>query len=136
VTGTLIWISTTADPQTRMVAARAELPNPQGRLRNETFGAGRIVLRDEKEAVVVPNEAVHWEGCCHVVFVRDKGFFDSENSPKVFHVRTARLGGKNEKYTEVIAGVLPGEVVASKGSDVLRAELLKNSLGEGCVCGK
>jgi multidrug efflux pump subunit AcrA (membrane-fusion protein) len=136
VTGTLIWISTTADPQTRMVAARAELPNPQGRLRNETFGAGRIVLRDEKEAVVVPNEAVHWEGCCHVVFVRDKRFFDGEDSPKVFHVRTVRLGGKNEKCTEVIAGVLPGEVVASKGSDVLRAELLKNSLGEGCVCGK
>ena len=136
VTGTLVWISTTADPQTRMVAARAELPNPQGRLRNETFGAGRIILREEQEAIVVPNEAVHWEGCCHVVFVRDKGFFHAQDSPKVFHVRTVRLGAKNEKYTEVIAGVLPGEVVASKGSDVLRAELLKNSLGEGCVCGK
>ena len=35
-----------------------------------------------------------------------------------------------------IAGVLPGEVVATKGSDVLRAELLKNNLGEGCCCGK
>jgi len=50
----------------------------------------------------------------------------------VFHVPTVRLGTKNEKYTEVLAGVLPGEVVAAKGSDVLRAELLKNSLGEGC----
>jgi cobalt-zinc-cadmium efflux system membrane fusion protein len=119
-----------------MVAARAELPNPQGRLRDETFGAGRIILREEKEAIVVPNEAVHWEGCCHVVFVRDKDFFHAQDSPKVFHVRTVRVGAKNEKYTEVIAGVLPGEVVASKGSDVIRAELLKNSLGEGCVCGK
>lgn len=136
VTGTLVWISTAADSQTRMVAARAELPNPQGRLRDETFGAGRIILREEKEAIVVPNEAVHWEGCCHVVFVRDKDFFHAQDSPKVFHVRTVRLGAKNEKYTEVIAGVLPGEVVASKGSDVIRAELLKNSLGEGCVCGK
>ncbi len=136
VTGTLIWISTAADSQTRMVAARAELPNPQSRLRDETFGAGNIILREDKEAMVVPNEAVHWEGCCHIVFVRDKGFFQAQDSPKVFHVRTVRLGAKNEKYTEVIAGVLPGEVVASKGSDVLRAELLKNSLGEGCVCGK
>ena len=136
MSGKLVWISTTADQQTRMVTVRAELPNPQGQLRNETFGAGRIILREEQEAIVVPNEAVHWEGCCHVVFVRDKGYFDSTDSPKVFHVRTVRLGAKNEKFTEIIAGVLPGEVVATKGSDVLRAELLKNNLGEGCCCGK
>lgn len=130
--GTLVWISTTADPQTRMVSVRAELSNPKGQLRNETFGAGKIVLREEQEAVTVPNAAIHWEGDCHVVFVRDKGFFDSPQSPKVFHVRTVRLGMRDEQSTEIIAGVLPGEVVAATGSDVLRAELLKNSLGEGC----
>ena len=135
VSGKLVWISTTADQQTRMVTVRAELPNPNGQLRNETFGAGRIVLREEQEAVVVPNEAIHWEGCCNIVFVRDKGYFDKD-SPKVFHVRTVRPGAKNEKATEIIAGVLPGEVVATKGSDALRAELLKNNLGEGCGCCK
>ena len=101
----------------------------EGTLRNETFGAGQIVLREEPEAIVVPNEAVHWEGCCHVVFVRDKDYFDSPESPKVFHVRTVRLGAKNEEFTEIIAGVLPGEVVATKGSDVLRAELLEEQPG-------
>jgi RND family efflux transporter MFP subunit len=132
VGGKLTWISTTADERTRTVKVRADLPNPDNQLRNETFGRGRIVLRDEPEAIVVPNEAVHWEGCCHVVFVRDKGSFDSDESYKVFHVRTVRLGVKNEKFTEVLAGVLPGEVVATQGSDVLRAQLLKNNLGEGC----
>ena len=132
VGGKLTWISTTADERTRTVKVRAELPNPAGRLRNGTFGVGRIVLRQEADAIVVPNEAVHWEGCCNVVFVRDKGFFDSDQSFKVFHVRTVRLGAKNEKFTEILAGVLPGEVVATKGSDVLRAQLLKNNRGEGC----
>ena len=132
VGGKLTWISTTADQRTRTVKVRADLPNPTGRLRNETFGLGRIVLRAEPDAIVVPHEAVHWEGCCHVVFVRDKGFFDSDESFKVFHVRTVRLGAKNGKFTEILAGVLPGEVVATKGSDVLRAQLLKNNLGEGC----
>ena len=132
----LIWISTSADPQTRMVAVRAELPNPKGQLRNETFGTGRIILREEQEAVVVPNEAIHSEGCCRIVFVRDKGYFGGKESPKVFHVRTVRLGAKTEKFTEIIAGVLPGEVVAAQGSGVLRAELLKNNLGEGCCAGK
>jgi membrane fusion protein, heavy metal efflux system len=136
VGGKLVWISTTADQQTRMVTARAELPNPTGQLRNETFGIGRIVLREEPGAIVVPNEAIHWEGCCNVVFVRDKGYFDKPDSPKVFHIRTVRLGARNEKVTEIISGVLPGEVVATMGSDVLRAELLKNNLGEGCCCGK
>lgn len=136
VDGKLVWISTTADQQTRTVTARAELPNPNGRLRNETFGLGRIVLREEQEAIVVPNEAIHWEGCCNVVFVRDKGYFDKPDSPKVFHIRTVRLGAKNEKATEIITGLWPGEVIATKGSDVLRAELLKNNLGEGCACGK
>ncbi len=135
VSGSLVWISTAADPETRMVTVRAELPNPSGRLRDETFGTGQIILREEPSAIVVPNEAVHWEGCCHVVFIRDKGYFDSDESPKVFHIRTVRLGAKTGKFTEVIAGVLPGEVVATQGSDVLRAELLKNNLGEGCTCG-
>ncbi|MHB1033673.1 MAG: efflux RND transporter periplasmic adaptor subunit [Pirellulales bacterium] len=135
VNGKLVWISTTADQQTRMVTVRAELPNEKMQLRNETFGAGTIILREEPDAITVPNEAVHWEGCCHVVFVRDLGFFDSDR-PKVFHVREVRLGARTEKSSEIVAGVLPGEVVATKGSDVLRAELLKNSLGEGCCAGK
>ncbi len=132
LTGTLTWISTAADKQTRMVKVRADLPNPDGQLRDETFGTGRVVLREEQEAIVVPKEAVHWEGCCHIVFVRDKGFFASPESPKVFHVRSVRIGATNGERTEIIAGVLPGEVVVTKGSDVLRAQLLKNSLGEGC----
>jgi multidrug efflux pump subunit AcrA (membrane-fusion protein) len=130
--GELTWISTAADHQTRMIAVRAELANPRGVLRNETFGTGEIILREEPQAIVVPNEAVHWEGCCHVVFVRDGAYFDKPDSPKVFHVREVRPGARNAKFTEILAGVLPDEVVATTGSDVLRAELLKNNLGEGC----
>ena len=132
VRGHVTWISTTADQRTRTVRVRAELPNRAGQLRNETFGHGQIILRDEPQAIVVPNSAIHWEGCCHVVFVRDRAYFDSPESPKVFHVRTVLPGAKNQEVTEILAGVLPGEVVAAGGSDVLRAQLLKNNLGEGC----
>ena len=81
----------------------------------------------------VPNEAVQWEGCCNVVFVRDKDYL-KEGSPKVFHVRKVRLGAKDEKNTEIIAGVLPGEWVATGGSGLLLNELLRDNLGEGCAC--
>ncbi len=132
VVGKLDWISTSANRMTRMVQVRAVLDNPNGRLRNETFGTGEVILRSESDAIVIPTGASHWEGCCQIVFVRDKRYFDSPESHKVFHVRSVRLGAVNGNRTEVLSGVLPGEVIATAGSDVLRAQLLKNSLGAGC----
>ncbi len=134
VSGTIDWISTSADSMTRMIQVRAVLENPDGRLRNEIFGTGEVILRTESDAIVIPTGASHWEGCCQVVFVRDKHYFDSPDSYKVFHVRSVRLGATSGKYTEIISGVLPGEVIATDGSDVLRAQLLKNNLGAGCDC--
>ena len=114
VAGTVSWISTAVDEKTRTLKVRADLPNPDGRLRAHAFGLGRIVLREEKNAVVVPTEAVQWEGDCYVVFVRDKNYLD-EKAPKVFHVRQVRPGARDERHTEILAGVLPGELVVSQG---------------------
>src|SRR5262249_16910057 len=60
--GKVSWISTAADEKTRTVEVRALLPNSAGRLRANTFGAGRIILREEPKATVVPSEAVQREG--------------------------------------------------------------------------
>jgi cobalt-zinc-cadmium efflux system membrane fusion protein len=133
--GRVTWISTEADRQTRTVKLRASLENGTGRLRANVFGTGKVILHKESQTVVVPSTAVQWEGCCHVVFVRDKDF-PREGALKVFHVRTVRLGARDEKQTEIIAGLLPGEVVVTRGSSLLRAELLKDNLGEGCACCK
>ena len=130
VSGEVVWVSTAVDQKTRTVQVRANLPNRDGQLRDGTFGSGRIILRQEKKAVVVPNEAVQWVSDSHVVFVRDKNYED-KGAFKVFHVRTVRPGARDGKVTEIIAGVLPGEMVVTKGSGLLRSELLKNNLGEG-----
>jgi cobalt-zinc-cadmium efflux system membrane fusion protein len=131
--GTVSWISTDADDVTRTVKVRVDLKNADGRLRANTFGTGRIVLREEPKAVVIPSEAIHWDGTCNVVFVRDKNFLKPD-APKVFHVRSVRPGVKEGAATEIIAGLLPGEVIASKNSVVLEAQLLKSNLGAGCAC--
>jgi cobalt-zinc-cadmium efflux system membrane fusion protein len=128
--GTISWVAAAADEKTRTLQVRADLPNPASWLRANTFGSGTIVMRQEKGAVVIPNEAIHWEGKCNVVFVQDRGFHDP-SAYKVFHTRVVRPGVKGEKNTEIIAGLLPGEVVATANSGMLRAELLKASLGEG-----
>lgn len=133
ISGTLAWVSTQADPKTRTVKVRANLEDPEGRLRANTFGSGRIILRDEPKVIAVPDDAVQWEGDCHIVFVRDKDYLKKDGY-KVFHVRKVRVGAKNDGMTEVI-GVLPGEVVAVKGSGAMLAELLRGNFGEGCGCG-
>lgn len=124
-TGTVTWISTAVDEKTRTVKARAEVENPESRLRAHTFGAGRIVIHQSPNVVAVPSEAIHWEGCCHVVFVR--------LSDEVFQTRKVRLGAKSGAFTEIVVGVLPGEVVATTGSHVLMSDLLKSKLGAGCT---
>lgn len=133
--GAVAWASPAADEKTRAIPVRVELSNTDGRLRAGTFGTAFIVLRAEPDAVVVPSDAIHWEGCCNIVFVADRGF-DREGGFKVFHVRKVRPGAKDvtpvgTPVTEVIAGVLPGERVAVANSGVLRSELLRNNLGAG-----
>jgi len=133
ITATVSWISPTVDEQTRTLRVRAVLANTEGALRDKTFGTGRIVLRREPNAAVVPRVAVQSSSDAHFVFVRDKHFFD-EDAPKVFHVRQVRLGATDGQYVELLAGALPGEVVATTGSSVLMAQLLRSSLGAGCGC--
>ncbi|MDR1960511.1 MAG: efflux RND transporter periplasmic adaptor subunit [Planctomycetaceae bacterium] len=129
--GTVSWISPSVDLQTRTLQVRAEVENPDGLLLDKTYGSGRIILREEPNAVVVPKEAVQSTPDSHFVFVRDKNYFD-ETSPKFFHVRQVRIGAENGRNVELLAGVLPGEVIAAAGSNVLLAHLLRANLGAGC----
>ena len=131
VEGTIAWVSSEADHKTRTVKVRVNLANADGKLRANTFGHGQVILREEPNAILVPREAVHVEGGNHYLFVRDKNF-RKDGHPRLFHTRMVRIGAKDERNTEIIAGVLPGELVATKNSAVLMAELLRGKIGEGC----
>ena len=124
-TGTVSWISTAVDDQTRTVKVRADAENPDGRLLANTFGKADITIRETASAIAVPNEAIQWEGCCYIAFVRLTG--------DIFQTRKVKLGAKVNGFTEVLIGLLPGEVVATEGSYVLKSELLKSALGAGCT---
>jgi membrane fusion protein, heavy metal efflux system len=121
--GRITWVSTAADEKTRTVRARAEVDNRDGLFRANVFGTGRIRIAHRPRAVVVPSGAVQWEGCCHVVFVRA--------GDAKFQTRKVRPGLRGDGVTEVLVGVLPGEVVATTGSHVLKSELLKSRIAAG-----
>jgi cobalt-zinc-cadmium efflux system membrane fusion protein len=134
-TARVTWIGPQVDPRTRTVPVRAVFAAPVTGLRSMSFGVARVVLREEPRAIVVPSEAVQNDGCCTVVFVRDKNYL-ADHAPKVFHTRTVRVGGQMDGKTEILAGLLPGELIVVKGTGVLRAELLRGNIGDGCGCGK
>jgi cobalt-zinc-cadmium efflux system membrane fusion protein len=133
VRGTVSWLSPTVDERSRSLRVCVVLGNSDGRLRDKTFGTARIVLRVEPHAVVVRRQAVQSTSDSQFVFVRDKDYLKA-GAPKVFHVRQVRMGARDDEYVELLAGVLPGETVATEGSAVLLAQLLRSSLGAGCGC--
>ncbi len=56
------WKSTLADPKTRTVKIRAEIPDAEGKWYANTYGSGRIILREEPGAVSVPTESIQFDG--------------------------------------------------------------------------
>jgi cobalt-zinc-cadmium efflux system membrane fusion protein len=120
--GTLSWISAEVDDKTHTLAVRADVPNPDGRLRPHSFGTGRI-LAGQRYAVTVPKEAVQWDadskdGDSSVVFVRV--------SETAFQPRRVKVGMQLEKLAEIVSGLKAGEEVATAGSHRLKSEMHKD----------
>lgn len=130
IIGKIAWIAPEADKVTRTVRLRAVVPNPDRTIVAHTFGTGRVMLRVEPKAVVVPIEAVQWEGCCTLVFVQEKSWF-KKGSFKVVHARSVRIGARNAQHAEILAGVLPGEMIVVGGAAAMKSELLRSNLGAG-----
>ena len=133
IDGKVTWISPTIDDRTRTVSVRANIVNDGEHMRNNTFGTAKVLLREEPKAIVVPKLAIQSTSDATFVFVRDKNFFKPD-SPLFFYVRQVAIGTSDDSHVELLAGVLPGEVIATKGSASLLAQLLKSNLGAGCGC--
>jgi multidrug efflux pump subunit AcrA (membrane-fusion protein) len=129
--GELHWISPGVDEKTRLVHAHAEMPNPTGRLRANAFGMGTVFVCKHPAALVVPTEAVQWEGCNYVVFVREPVTQGNvEESPPTFKPRKVLLGLRQDNAVEILVGLKPGEIVATAGSHVLKSHLFRDRLGD------
>lgn len=122
--GTLTWVSSHVDPSTRTIRARAEVPNPDGLLRANMFGRAEIHVRAIEGAVLVPDSAVQWDGCCNIVFTRQ--------TDTVYQPYKVTLGYKRNGHYVVEAGVPAGEFVVTQGSFLLKTEILKGNIGAGC----
>jgi membrane fusion protein (multidrug efflux system) len=101
--GTIITSSPVVDEKTRTANIEAEVPNVDGRLRHGMFGRLNLVVERHADTLIVPLDAVSWEG--------DKQF--------VYRVKQGKLertevkpGLRNDVLVEILDGVSENEVVA------------------------
>ncbi len=124
--GRVTYIGEQLDPQTRTVQVRCLVYNRQGHLRPEMYATITIALGTTPPRLAIPREAVQEIGGDSVVFV--------EREPGRFEKRIVQLGlstfTPEGEVVEVIHGLRQGERIVTRGSFLLKSELLKAAIKE------
>jgi cobalt-zinc-cadmium efflux system membrane fusion protein len=123
--GRLTWISASVDDRTRMTQARAEIPNPEGTLKNRMFARARVLTGHQTNALLVPPEAVQEVEGQSLVFVK--------LAPDLYEARVVSLGGSSTGLLEIREGLAADEQLVLRRGYGVKSQLLLSRLGAGCV---
>lgn len=126
VTGTIIWISQFLDPHTRTGTVRVRPDRADAGIWAHEFGRLHIADAVDETSILVPKDAVQWEGCCNIVFVRE--------TADRYYPRKVTVERTDNGHYRVVDGLEAGEEVVVRGSFLLKTEIKKSSIGAGC-CG-
>lgn len=110
--GIVDYIYPSFNAQTRTARLRITLPNPGVRLKQGMF-ANVVLQGTGGAATVVPSEAVIDTGRRQVVVVKRNGTFIPQE---------VRAGRDFDEYTEIVAGLQPGEEVVASGQFLIDSE--------------
>jgi multidrug efflux pump subunit AcrA (membrane-fusion protein) len=108
------------DPETRVMQVRIELNNATNRLRPEMLVNAEIPVGGRRAVLQMPSDAVQQVNGQDVVFVRT-----AENR---FAVRPVRVAETVDGKTPVLEGIQAGDQVVTRGSFILKSQLLKSTL--------
>ena len=125
--GRVEYVYPTLENEARTLKARISIPNPDGRLKPGMYATVRL-SSSSRSALTVPTTAVVQTGERAVVFVDMGG---GKLMPQ--EVEVGRTAGA---YTEILAGVEPGQRVVTSAQYILdsesnMAEVMKSMIGMG-----
>lgn len=106
-TGKLTLIDPNLDPLNRTVKVWIQLANPQGLLKPNMFARASVILRANKAALTIPNSAIIEANGEKFVFVREGGKFNRVE---------LSLGARDDEYSEITDGLVPGDEVVTQGN--------------------
>jgi cobalt-zinc-cadmium efflux system membrane fusion protein len=113
---TIMFVSPLLDMDTRSARVVASVDNAARTWRPGAFVSAEIPLDQKPASLVVPKSALQTLERDDVVFVRTEQGFEA---------RRVTLGRQDSRVAEVIAGLKPGERIATANSFVLKADLGK-----------
>jgi membrane fusion protein, heavy metal efflux system len=108
------------DPVTRVMRVRIELENPSIKLRPEMLANAEIAVGGVRSLLLLPPEAVQQVNDQDVVFLR--------KSADIFEMRPVRVGETVNGRLAILEGVRAGDAVVTRGSFLLKSQLLKSSM--------
>jgi membrane fusion protein, heavy metal efflux system len=108
------------DPNTRTMQVRIELANANNRLRPEMLANAEFPIGQGKPVLLVPSDAVQQVNGIDVVFVR--------TAADRFTARPVHVGEAADGRTPILEGITAGDVIAVRGSFILKSQLLKSTL--------
>lgn len=120
--GTIRAVDSMVDQATRTTRVRAQLKDPQGRLKPDMYVNVSLDV-DLGETLGIPEGAVFDTGTKKIVFV-DKG-------QGILEPRDVTTGAKAEGYYELKSGVQEGEVVVTSGNFLIDSESRLKAALEG-----
>ncbi|MDH4185576.1 MAG: efflux RND transporter periplasmic adaptor subunit, partial [Nitrospira sp.] len=121
IVGKVTYVGDVLDPDTRTLALRIEMANPDGRLKPEMFATVRIQAPDEPDVIAVPSMAIQRDRGQTVVFVQ---LNDDE-----FSRRIVELGDRNGDHVRVMNGLQEGDRVVVDGAYVVKSEFANQHRG-------
>lgn len=115
--GVIDYIGPVLGEPTRAATARVTLANPNRTWRPGMFVTADVVLSHRNVAVAIEDAAIqHFEGR-NVVFIQEDGHFEP---------RPVEVGPGDGRLVEIRSGLKAGERYVSRGSFILKSELLKS----------
>lgn len=128
ITGRVAWISPLLDEKTRTAKIRIELPNRDLALKPEMYANVELIIQGGSK-LAVPDQAVLDSGIRKIVFI-DAG-------QGRFAPREIKVGGKYDRYYEVLAGLSEGERILASAGFLLDSESrLQEAMGSTSAGGE
>jgi len=154
--GKIVQVRTGLEERTRLLRVVAEVPNPDGSLKDGMFGKAQLVAVASEGAADQAKERHerhdHGKGDLDDLFADDgpagpvavpaaavqaidgKAYvFVAHDEPDLFELRRVETGPRRSGEVLIIAGLRDGEKVAASQGFALKSELLKSRLGASCA---
>ena len=122
--GKISFIGDVLNEETRTITVRSNIENREYKLKPGMFADINIFLNHQREALVLPVEAVLDEKDENIVFLKVAGKY----IPQI-----VKIGVRNGGYVEILAGIQEGAEVVTKGNFQLKSKLYEDILKKGHV---